>query len=269
MSSILLVDDDHAIVSGLQHLLSVEAISSAIATDVDSAVSMVSQHFYPVVLSDLRLRSEDDGLRLIEMIRQISPRSQVAAMTGFATSELESRALRSGAVTLLRKPFDFEDVLDIVRPLASDDYETIYRTTAPQLRAMIRRYKLSAEECDDILQQAWCLLLEKRGEVRNPGAWLSGTVKNLSRQAIHHNVKQRPFDAFPAEDRAYTDDSSLTLATRRALSRLDERSRVLCELIGLEQLSYAEVSERLGMPLGSIGPLYMRAKERLRRELTN
>jgi DNA-directed RNA polymerase specialized sigma24 family protein len=29
------------------------------------------------------------------------------------------------------------------------------------------------------------------------------------------------------------------------------------------------VSQRLGIPLGSIGPLYMRAKERLRRELTN
>jgi len=190
-------------------------------------------------------------------------------MTGLATPEIEARALRAGAVTLLRKPFDFDVVLDTVRPPAIDDYDSIYRNTTPQLRAMMRRYRLSSDECDDILQQAWCLLLEKRGEVRDIGGWLCGTVTNLSRQTIHRNVKERPFDAFPAEERSYIDDSVLTLATRRALSRLDDRSRALCELIGLEQLSYAEVSERLGMPLGSIGPLYMRAKERLRRELTN
>lgn len=268
MSSVLLVDDDHTITSSLQYLLSTEAISSAIAADSDSAISMVSSQFYPVILADLRLRSDDDGLRLIEKIRQISPRSKVAAMTGYATPECEARALQSGAVTLLCKPFDFDVLLETVRPSA-EDYETTYRRTAPQLRAMIRRYKLTADECEDILQQAWCLLLEKHGEVRDAGAWLSGTVMNLSRQAIHRNVKERPFDAFPAEERSYTDDSALTLATRRALSRLDERSRALCELIGLEELSYAEVSQRLGMPLGSVGPLYMRAKERLRKEFTN
>src|SRR6059058_1336523 len=138
MSSILLVDDDHSIVHGLQHLLSIEAIPSAIATDADSAMSMIRQHFYPVILSDLRLRSDDDGLRLIEAIRQISPRSKVAAMTGAATPEIEARVLRAGAVTLLHKPFDFDVVLDTVRPPATDDYDAIYHTTAPQLRAMMR-----------------------------------------------------------------------------------------------------------------------------------
>ena len=154
--------------------------------------------------------------------------------------------------------------------LESGDYEAIYRATERQLRGtIIRRYRLSADECDDVLQQAWCLLLEKRGEVRDVGAWLSGTVTNLSRQMIHRNTKERPFDAFPASQRTYTDDAAMTLAMRRALTRLDERSRRLCELIGLEELSYAEVSERLSIPLGSVGPLYMRAKERLRSALTN
>jgi len=53
------------------------------------------------------------------------------------------------------------------------------------------------------------------------------------------------------------------------MSRLDDRSRSLCTLIGLEQLSYAEVSERLAIPVGSIGPLYIRAKEKLKQQLSN
>src|SRR2546423_10496014 len=135
-SSILLVDDDQTIVYGLQQLLSGEAISSSIAMDADSAVSMITQQFYPVILSDLRLRSEDDGLHLIETIRRISPRSRVAAMTGFATPELEARVMRSGAMTLLRKPFELDVLLDALRPAPNDDYEAIYQTTAPQLRAL-------------------------------------------------------------------------------------------------------------------------------------
>ena len=56
---------------------------------------------------------------------------------------------------------------------------------------------------------------------------------------------------------------------RQALQRLDDKSRALCELIGLEQLSYAEASDRLGIHLGSVGPLYIRAKPKLRHELEN
>ena len=57
------------------------------------------------------------------------------------------------------------------------------------------------------------------------------------------------------------------LAVRQALARLDDRSRTLCSLIGLEQRSYEEVSMAENLPLGSIGPLYLRAKKKLRLEL--
>ena len=90
---------------------------------------------------------------------------------------------------------------------------------------------------------------------------------NLSRQAMQRYVRERPLDALAAEDAAYLGGDGSAIALRSAMARLDERSRALCDLIGLEQLSYSEAAERLGLPIGSVGPLYMRAKERLRREL--
>ncbi len=39
---------------------------------------------------------------------------------------------------------------------------------------------------------------------------------------------------------------------------------MLCTTIGLEQRTYDEVSAAAAIPIGSVGPLYMRAKERLR-----
>jgi len=41
----------------------------------------------------------------------------------------------------------------------------------------------------------------------------------------------------------------------------------LCTLIGLERYSYDEASAPLGIPVGSVGPLYIRAKSRLRQAL--
>ncbi len=270
MHPVLLVDDELPIVSGLQQLLSLENIPATIAMDAVSAEKMASDHFYPVVLTDLRLQCGDDGLRLIETIRRISPGSAVAAMTGYATPDIERRLLEIGASTLLRKPFETDDFLSTIRTLRPKNLETLYRETAPRLRAMMaRRFGLSSDQTQDVLHQAWCTFLQNRRFVLNAGAWLTGTVINLCKQTLERAARERPFEAFPDAERSYTAGTVAIAAVRQALRRLDEKSRVLCELIGLEQLSYAEVSDRLGIPLGSVGPLYIRAKQKLRHELEN
>jgi DNA-directed RNA polymerase specialized sigma24 family protein len=59
------------------------------------------------------------------------------------------------------------------------------------------------------------------------------------------------------------------LSIQQALGRLDQRSRTLCMLIGLDGLSYTEVSAATGLAVGSIGPLYIRAKKKLREALSH
>ena len=54
------------------------------------------------------------------------------------------------------------------------------------------------------------------------------------------------------------------IAVRQAMAGLDTNSRTLCALIAIEGYAYEEVSSRTGLPLGSIGPMYMRAKKKLR-----
>jgi RNA polymerase sigma factor (sigma-70 family) len=264
---VLLVDDDFATVTGFSELLSLENICASIATDAESAEAMVGETFYRVIVADIRLHDDDDGLRLIERIHEISPRSSVAAMTGHATLDVEQRLFNLGAPPLLRKPFGFDVFLSTIRGLREDADTAVYRDTSPRLRSMMkRRYRIPADDCDDILQEAWCVALQRRSEVRDMGAFLSGTVSNLSRQAIHRYIRERPVDAVP-EERGYLPDDYVAIAVHTALASLDERSRTLCELIGFEQLTYGEVAQRLALPMGSIGPLYMRAKERLKRAL--
>ncbi|MCU1347697.1 MAG: hypothetical protein JWO56_727, partial [Acidobacteria bacterium] len=113
------------------------------------------------------------------------------------------------------------------------------------------------------------VVLEKRSQVREIGPFLAGTVMNLARQTLTRRLRERDLDALPSSLRGFTLDHTPRLAIRGALTKLDDRSRALCELIAVEQLSYAEVSTRLSLPVGSIGPLYIRAKQRLKKELMN
>lgn len=281
MKRILVVDDEAAITDGLTALFGIEQIVARGAYDCDGAVAALEQEFFPVILADVRLRTEEEGLRLLGRIRELSPKSKVASLTAFATPELEERLRAAGSSMVLRKPMEFEDIVSIVVELLESTVEEAGVESPEQLEAIYedlnrmlyaipqRRFGLSPDEADEIVQEAWMLFLEKRDWIRSVKPWLAGTMVNLSRQRIDRNVRQRSREEdLPEGSEVHcsvdAQASEETLAVRQALGCLDERSRLLCTLIGIEGYSYEEVASELGLPIGSVGPLYIRAKKRLR-----
>jgi len=271
MRKILVVDDDPYVLAALTDLLDLEDLRPAAAPDCATAEAMVASHFFPVILADIRLRSDDEGLRLLESIRRVSPRSHVASMTGSASPEVEARARELGARLVLQKPIDDGALLAVLREMLAeveraggDDLEAVYAASIGTLRAIARgRYRFPLADAEELIQETWCLFLEKRRAIREPRAWLSGTIANLCRQEIERRARERA-RACELPDLAASEATDEVLAVRQALARLDPRSRALCEMIGLERRSYDEVSAAAGIPLGSVGPLFMRAKEKLR-----
>ena len=275
---VLVVDDDETIVEGLTTYFQAEEIDAAGAFDRESAEELIRGEFFAVVLADLRLRTEADGLRLLDAIRKQSPRSRVATLTAYADAAMEVRLRELGSTMVLRKPMPAEEIVAIVRQMlreieemelaTDDDVAAAYEKAAPLLRSIARRsYRLDADDADDLVQQAWLLYLERRETVRAPRAWLNGTIANLCRREIQKRCRDRAHaESFVAEPHA-TPATEMQLAVRQALTRLDERSRRLCELIAVERYSYEEVSRQLSMPIGSVGPLYIRARTRLRNAL--
>ena len=279
MERILIVDDETPLAEALCMLFETENIAAASAGDrADAERMLVAEHF-PVILADVRLRSEEEGLRLLESIRRLSPRSKIATMTGYATPALEQRLRELGARQILYKPVEFDEILRVVRELLGDDdvpagevdLEALYEQMRAVLHSLpMRRFGLDAHDAEDVVQHAWCLFLEKRGAIQKPRGWLSGTVANLCRQRLEDRRRMLPSEATLFEAIADTRGraADAALAVHTALAATDERSRQLCSLIGLENLSYEEVSARLGIPVGSVGPLYIRAKAKLRKLLT-
>ena len=274
MSRILVVDDEPTIVEGVRMLLDLNGIESEGASCCDEAEARIATEFFPIILSDMRMRGADDGFRLIEAVRRISPRSRVAAMTGYADAATEERLRESGAHLVLRKPLLEDELMAALREMLAtieaaeaergDDLDALYASTVGTLQAVARgRFGFPTEDAQELIQETWLLYLEKRSDVHTPKIWLSGTIANLCRQEIQRRVRERGRNVpIPIIEVERNDDD--ILAVHQALAKLDERSRMLCTTIGLEQRSYDEVSAAAAIPLGSVGPLYMRAKERLR-----
>jgi RNA polymerase sigma factor (sigma-70 family) len=68
----------------------------------------------------------------------------------------------------------------------------------------------------------------------------------------------------PSSEAARRDDNA---RLNRAIAALPDRQRsVLLELLEREDYSYLNISRRLGLPVGSLGPTWQRALTRLRRD---
>ena len=280
---VLVVDDEEAIVSGLMCLLEEEAIKSSGAFDRRTAESLMQTTFYAVIVADLRLHTVAEGLELLDGIRRISPRSRVLTMTGYSSPEMVAEVLRRGSTMVIQKPAAGPEILAAIADLLAEveklagaqatlDLEQLHLGLRRLLHSIPRkRYGLSAEEAEEVVQQAWLLFLEKRDLIRVAKPWLIGTVANLCKRQIGLTVRRREtFDgdetlATLPDTRAVSPD--IAIALRQALSALDDQSRTLCILIAVEGFAYEEVSERLGLPLGSIGPMYLRAKSKMRTQM--
>lgn len=280
---VLVVDDEEAIVAGLMCLLETEEIESAGAHDRLSAESLMKGTFYPVIVADLRLHTEAEGLELLDGIRRISPKSRVLTLTGYSTPELEEEVLRRGSAIVIHKPAEGTQILAAIGDLLAEveklaasqdtlDLEQLHLGMRRLLHSIPRkRYGLTADEAEEVVQQAWLLFLEKRDLIRMARPWMIGTVSNLCKRQIDTSRRRRETFVL-GEDLAQFPDLRVEpadgdIALRQALGVLDPQSRALCILIGIEGYAYDEVSAKMGLPLGSIGPMYIRAKSKMRMQM--
>jgi RNA polymerase sigma factor (sigma-70 family) len=134
----------------------------------------------------------------------------------------------------------------------------------------------------DVLQLTWLSCVEHLNDLREPrylGAWLVTTCRRECLRAIRQQRRCIPQDVVTAESSiaavsdpagdpfdevARRDDAALLYA---ALDELPDRQRrVVMELMNRDDGGYVAASERLGLPLGSLGPTRRRALDRLRRD---
>jgi DNA-binding NtrC family response regulator len=103
---ILIVDDEPNIRSGLAKGLAKEADVIDTAADVTEAIQRFEANNYQLVIADVRLPGEFDGLDLVGMLLERKPETSVIVITAHGTVETAVDAMRRGAFDFITKPVD-------------------------------------------------------------------------------------------------------------------------------------------------------------------
>jgi RNA polymerase sigma factor (sigma-70 family) len=145
---------------------------------------------------------------------------------------------------------------------------------------MARSVGLSHSDAADVAQLTWLRLWQHGHQIRDPErlpAWLAATARREGlRVALGRNRYVLCADPTAAHGDAqrtavvdsYPADGDYEPATEQALSRLPGRYQRLIRLLMSDSCpSYTEVARMLNLPIGSVGPMRMRALQMLRRTM--
>jgi RNA polymerase sigma-70 factor (ECF subfamily) len=156
-------------------------------------------------------------------------------------------------------------------------FETLIdRYQKPALRVAQRCIGQQAE-AEDLVQEAF-LQVHRRAYLYNPETasfktWFFSILTNLCRNAVRR-TRNRTFIELLKDARAIDDlEGELAHEEQRAvmaaaMAKLPPNQRLALTLCYEEECSYAETAAELGLSVKAVGSLLVRAKRRLRGELT-
>jgi RNA polymerase sigma factor (sigma-70 family) len=172
-------------------------------------------------------------------------------------------------------------VIDLVTRAATGErsaWDALVERYSPLIWSICRRWQLDRADTEDVSQAVWMRLVEQLPKLREPAAlpgWLATTTR---RECCRIRRVQRPvagdtqvLEDLPDEHAKTVDHELLTAerhaTLREAFARLPLSSQRLLALLAADPpMPYAEISARLGIPIGSIGPNRSRSLDRLRRD---
>ncbi len=112
-ASVLIVDDEQAILEILKQFISERGYRVATATSAQDALALIAGERFDVALIDLKL-PDRAGLDLLEPLARANPHAKCVIMTGFASLESTIEALRLNAFDYITKPFDLLKIGEVV-----------------------------------------------------------------------------------------------------------------------------------------------------------
>ncbi len=177
---------------------------------------------------------------------------------------------------------DDSAVIDLVALARQGDvraWDALVERYAPLIGSICRKYRLGHADADDVSQSVWLHLVDQLDKIREPAAlagWLATTTRrecgHLVRTAHGPHAVLYALDAENLPDeQADAAEQEILAAERHAALRAAITSlppdcqRLVAELTADPPAPYAEISARLAIPVGSIGPTRSRCLDRMRR----
>lgn len=160
------------------------------------------------------------------------------------------------------------------QPRTGDTLEMFLTRVRPRIRVLFLRYRIPLQDTEDILQQALLALLYHRDSIRDPEAWLVGTLRNKC-LLYWRDQRRKLYDAvdaavleFVAEPQVPDQEGEdLRRDLTNAIEQLPKRCRSILSLRYRHGYDPSEMAVFLGYSQGSISKMTNRCLAALTRKL--
>jgi RNA polymerase sigma factor (sigma-70 family) len=155
-------------------------------------------------------------------------------------------------------------------------HEALYKRFAAAMYGICLQYASSEEDAQDIMQEGFIKVFGKLDQVSNPAAfpgWIRRVMINTALEKYRSQVVLQRMDDVRGEDDEATDDGIFDNLTCQELvgmiRTLSPRYRMVFNLYAIEGYSHKEISEELGISVGTSKSNLSRARAILQERIKN
>ena len=245
-ANLLVVDDDADTRDLLSEVLGEEGYHVFTAASAEEALKVGEQELFDVIISDMRLGPDQNGMDVLRAYKEIQPESEVILITAFGSMETAIEAVKAGAFDYISKPFKIgEVVLQVARAVENRSLVRENRNLKRQLGSQVQLSSIVGASPTMLeVYKKIAMVSDSRATVLIYGE--SGTGKELVAKAIHRNSPRATQSFFPVNCGALTEsllESELFGHVRGSFTGAYENKRGILEEASGGTVFLDEVSE--------------------------
>lgn len=184
-TKVLIVDDETMICKSLNAGLSDIGYDTATAQTYANAVKKVHTFKPHIVLTDMKL-GNDNGIDLIDDIKEIDDEIEVIVMTAYSDIQSAVLAIKKGAFDYVNKPFELEQI-KIILKRAHENYKMKNKIflLEKQKECIVRDIIGDCDKMKDVFERINKVSKNDHATILIRGE--TGTGKELVAEAVHEN----------------------------------------------------------------------------------
>lgn len=197
--NLLIIDDDEIVCVGLSRVLEREGYPVDYTTDNESALNIIKEKEYDIILLDINMPVKS-GLHLLPEIKAISVDSLIIMVTAYSDTEMAVKSMKAGAYDYFVKSSNYDELLIIIKKAlevkrlqrdVTNLHDTLYREYA------VDRFIGRDPKIKEIFNNIRKVAHSKSTTVLITGE--SGTGKEMVAKYIHY-LSERKKNPFIAEN---------------------------------------------------------------------
>ncbi|MEO0264709.1 MAG: response regulator [candidate division WOR-3 bacterium] len=185
---VLLVDDEEDILWGLSEELARNQIEVDTATNGLEALEKIKKKQYDFLVTDIRMPGLS-GSELLMETKKIQPDIKVIVMTAYGSDEVKQDVLTKGAISYLEKPFDFDQILNVIIEKQTAEDETLKNLSLHQFLQLV---SMEGKSCEVIVNTS-----EGEGKIFfEEGEVINASIGKLRGEEAFNRILKEPESSF-------------------------------------------------------------------------